>query len=255
MVHIKGTLERRARTRAERQQAFLEVSKRIVFTEGLAALTMQRLAAEADCAVGTAYTYFPSKSTLVAELQREAIETLESSCQRFLALFDADVAPHESDPAVASLALIVGFGRYWVDTFDTFPEEARLLQLLLSETSPTVSDDDLGRVLPAALELLGHTRVAFASAAEAGALEPGDAMERTVVLAAALNGVLLLGHVARIDPELFDGPRLADSLVRDLLSGWGAGATALATARRRIDALARRGPLAIASPPREGISR
>jgi AcrR family transcriptional regulator len=208
---------------------------RIVFAEGLDALTMQRLARDVDCAVGSVYTYFPSKSALVAELQRAAIEVLDDSCARF----EARIAAEPGD-----LALVVGYARFWADTFETFPEEARLMQRLMSDTSRTVADEDVSRVLPAALRLLDRLRRALEGAVEAGALEPGDALRRTVVLAASLNGVLLLDHVARVDPELFDGRRLAVGLVEDLLRGWGADARAIAGATRRVTTLAASGPLA-----------
>ncbi len=223
---------RRARYRVVRHAAFLATAKRIAFAEGLDALTMQRLAREVDCAVGTAYTYFPSKSALVAEVQREAIEVLEASCRAFIAHLDSD------DPIVR----LVGLGAFWIDTFETFPEEARLMQLLMSEPSPTVSDEDVSRVLPVALRLLDHNRSALDAAAEAGILRPGDALERTVVMAAALNGVLQLDHVARVDPELFDGRRLAAALAADLLIAWGADPAALAAAAAHIETLGR--PLA-----------
>jgi hypothetical protein len=69
-------------------------------------------------------------------------------------------------------------------------------------------------------------------------------MERTVVLLASLNGVLLLDTVARVDPELFDGRRLARTLVEDLLRGWGADGRSLAAAVGRVEAMAADGPLA-----------
>jgi AcrR family transcriptional regulator len=207
----------------------------IVFVEGLGALTMQRLASDVDCAVGSVYTYFPSKSALVAELQRAAIEVLDESCARFEARAAAELD---------HLALAVGYARFWADTFETFPEEARLLQRLMSDTSRSIADEDVSRVLPVALRLLDRLRKVLDAAAEAGALRPGDALQRTVVLAASLNGVLLLDHVARVDPELFDGRRLAVSLVEDLLRGWGADPQAVADAIRRVHTLAESGPLA-----------
>jgi hypothetical protein len=69
-------------------------------------------------------------------------------------------------------------------------------------------------------------------------------MERTVVLVASLNGVLLLDSVARVDPDLFDGRRLARTLVHDLLRGWGADGRSLAAALDRVEAMATAGPLA-----------
>jgi AcrR family transcriptional regulator len=217
---------------------------RLVFTQGLDGLTMQRLATEVDCAVGSVYTYFPSKSALVAELQRAAIEVLDDSCADFEARFDREVGQAEVAPDVHRLALVVGYARFWVDTFETFPEEARLMQRLMSDASHTVADEDVSRVLPVALRLLDRVRVALATAADGGALEAGDALQRTVVLAASLNGVLLLGHIARVDPELFDPGRQADALVRDLLRGWGADPQVLHAARQQVTALAEAGPLA-----------
>lgn len=242
-------LGRRARRRLERHGAFVRAAKRIAFAEGLESLTMQRLGDELDCAIGTVYTYFPSKSALVAEVQREAIEVLDESCGRF----EAALAGHTeaATPTVARLALVVGYARFWVDTFDTFPEEARLLQVLMSETTgsrQTIDDVDVSRVLPAALRLLERLSTALAAAADAGAVDPADAMERTVVLVASLNGVLLLDTVARVDPELFDGRRLARGLVVDLLRGWGADDPSLAGATERIEAMAGHGPLATRPP-------
>ena len=244
---------RRARHRLERHGAFVRAAKRIAFAEGLESLTMQHLADELDCAIGTVYTYFPSKSALVAEVQREAIEVLDDSCARFETTFEATFDPalaagtEGTTPAVRRLALVAGYARFWVDTFDTFPEEARLLQMLMSapaSSRSTIDDVDVSRVLPAALRLLNRMSVALASAADTGAIAPGDAMERTVVLVASLNGVLLIDTVARVDPELFDSRRLVRSLVDDLLRAWGADERSLAEARRRIDDMARLGPLA-----------
>ena len=239
---------RRARNRVLRHRAFLATAKRIVAAEGLDALTMQRLATELDCAVGTAYTYFPSKSALVAELQADAIETLAGSYLLFRERFDAG----DATGRVAALAHVVGFGRFWIATFDTFPDEARLLQLLMAEPSMTlIADDDLSRVVPSAMRLLDHARTAIARAATVGAVEEGDAMERSVRLAAALNGVLLLDRLVRVDGELFDGTRHGCDLLSELLRGWGADVDELRTASALIDVMAAQGPPAPPLPPTE----
>ena len=232
---------RRARNRVLRHRAFLTTARRVVAAEGLDALTMQRLAAELDCAVGTAYTYFPSKSALVAELQAEAIETLAGSYLLFRSRFDADGATAR----VAALAHVVGFGRFWIATFDTFPDEARLLQLLMAEPSTTlIADDDLSRVVPSAMRLVDHAATAIAQAAAVGAVDDGDAMERAVRFAAALNGVLLLDRLTRVDDGLFDAARHGRELVLEVLRGWGARIDELLAASARIDDMAAAGPLA-----------
>jgi AcrR family transcriptional regulator len=245
-----GTVGRRARNRLERHRAFLQEAKAIVAAEGLDALTMARLADRLDCAVGTAYTYFPSKSALVAEVQRDAIETLTESYVLFRARFDAQVAASGPPEDVAAAAHLVGFARFWIATLTAYPEEARLLQVLMADPgTDTIVDDDLNRVVPAAMRLLEHARDAFAAARVAGLLsagaDPGTVdMERTVVLAATLNGVLLLDRLARVDPTLLDGHRLALATTLDLLRAWGAEDGALAAAGALVDELAAAGPLA-----------
>lgn len=230
--------------RLERHAAFLATAKHVVATEGLDALTMQRLAAELGCAVGTAYTYFPSKSALVAQVQADAIERLTGS----YLLFRSRVGNEALDGAttdVAALTEVVGFVRFWLATFDTFPEEAKLLQLLMAETSaPAIADDDVGRVVPSALRLLGLAAESVERAVTVGALRDGDALDRVVRLAAALNGVLMLDRLARVDAGLFDGTRHAAALTDELLVAWGASPDHLAAAAARVDALAARGPLA-----------
>ena len=236
---------RRERNRLERHRAFLHEAKAIVAAEGLDALTMACLAGRLDCAVGTAYTYFPSKSALVAEVQRDAIETLTESYVLFRARFDAHVAATEPSGEVAAAAHLVGFARFWIATLTAYPEEARLLQVLMADPgTDTIVDDDLGRVVPAAMRLLEHARDAFATARAGGVLAPGDDMERTVVLAATLNGLLLLDRLARVDPGLLDGHRLALATAVDLLRSWGAAEATLTAAGELVDVLAASGPLA-----------
>ena len=71
-------LGRREANRRAREQAYLHAAMDIVSRDGLRSLTMLRLADEVDAAVGTVYTYFPSKGALIGELQREAIECRQS---------------------------------------------------------------------------------------------------------------------------------------------------------------------------------
>ncbi|MGK2947890.1 MAG: TetR family transcriptional regulator [Acidimicrobiales bacterium] len=234
-------LGRRERNRLARHHDYLQTALQVATAEGLGALTMQRLADEVDAAVGTVYTYFPSKGALVAEVQREAVERIAASYLLLVPTIEDRVA--DLDPAVAALAHLVGFARFSIESLDTLPQEQRLLQLLL-QADDAVPTEEGARVLPAVFRLLDLARERFDAAAATGALTPADAMDRTIVLAAALNGVLQVGRLARWDAELLDGVRLAHTLVDDLLVGFGADRAALADAHTVIDRIARRQPLA-----------
>ncbi|MGE3620286.1 MAG: TetR/AcrR family transcriptional regulator [Acidimicrobiia bacterium] len=240
-VAAEDGLGRRARNRIARHRAYLATALRIATEEGLDALTMQRLADDLDSAVGTVYTYFPSKGAVVAEIQREAVERLVASY--LLLLPDVERRVADEPPRLAALTHVVGFTRFWVASLDTFPQEQRLIQALVADAG-AVPETEAARVLPAAWRLLGLARDRFERAAEVGALTRADALERTVVMAAGLNGVVQLGRLGRWDPDLLDGRRLAGGFVDSLLQGWGAEPTALAAAHAHLDRIARRRHLA-----------
>lgn len=237
-----SALGKRARNRLARHSEYLGAALRIATEEGLEALTMQRLAADVDAAIGTVYTYFPSKGALLAEVQREAIDRLLGSYLLLRPDVEARVA--DSDPTLAATAHLVAFARFWIASLDTFPQEQLLLQQLMNDSRRAVPDDELGRVLPAILRLLDIARERFDAAVATGALSPGDAMDRTVTFAAALSGVLGVGKLDRWEVEMLDGRRLARQLVDDLLVGWGAAAPAVAHANEVLDLIARQHPLA-----------
>jgi AcrR family transcriptional regulator len=233
---------KRERNRLARHSDYLQTALRIATEDGLEALTMQRLADEVEAAVGTVYTYFPSKGALLAEVQRQAVDRILGSYLLLRPDVEARVA--DADPTVATLTHLVAFGRFWIDSLETYPQEQHLLQQLMNDTRRVVPDDELGRVLPAILRLVDLGRERFEAATGAGALTVGDPMDRTITLAAALSGVLGVSKLDRWDVALLDGRRLARGLVDDLLRGWGAASDDLATAHEVLDAIARQHPLA-----------
>jgi len=228
----------RERNRLARHRAYLRSALHLVVTDGLEALTMQRLATEVGASVGSVYTYFPSKGALIAEVQREAIERLAASA----AVLGVDV--ERAADADAPLAAVVAFGRFWLTADATYPEEMQLLLLLLSDLTETVPADEGGRVVPAALRLLGLAEVQLRAAADAGLLDHGPSDRRTIALAAALTGCVQLRVVQRWDPDLLDPVGTGRQVLDSLLLGWGADPDALAAAHRTVDRLEADGPLA-----------
>src|SRR5690606_38306812 len=101
---------------------------------------------------------------LVAEVQREAIERLTASYLLLRPDVEAKVA--DEAPSVAAVTHLVAFGRFWIDSFDSYPREQRLLQQLMSEAHRTVEDSEVGRVVPAALRLLDLARERFEVASQ-----------------------------------------------------------------------------------------
>ena len=145
---------------------------------------------------------------------------------------------------MAHLAPVVAFGRFWLTAAGTYPEEMQLLMLLLSDVGETVPPEEGGRVVPAALRLLGLAEARLTAAADAGHLAEGDGWPRTIALGASLTGCVQLAVVERWDPDLLRPSAAGRTVLDALLVGWGAAADDLAAAHELVDALERDAPLA-----------
>jgi AcrR family transcriptional regulator len=234
---------RRARNRRERERAYLDAAMDIAGREGVRALTMQRLADATGAAVGTVYTYFPSKGALVAELQRESIERLTSSYHRTRDRSGRILATWR-DPQAEAVARLMVFGRFWIASADSLPHESRFLHSLIGESQETVPPEEFHRVAPVALDLLKEAAGEVVAAGAVGVIRVDDPMDVVIRWAAALTGVLLTTNLAPLNPRAFDGRRLAPILQRDLLAGWGAPAPLIHRAEAHVEELAATGPLA-----------
>jgi AcrR family transcriptional regulator len=235
-------LGRRAQNRIDREQGYLDAAMAIATSEGMGSLTMARLARDVDAAVGSVYTYFPSKGALVAEMQRVAIERLTASYHLTRQRSDAALVGWE--PAPAAIARLVVFGRFWVETVHAFPREASFLHSIISVSEVFVPPEERYRVLPSALALLDEARRSVAEACEVGAIAADEPVDLVIRLAAGMTGVLLTANLGPGGPIAFDPPSLARRLQRELLLGWGASADAVARAEAHADELAATGPLA-----------
>ena len=234
--------DRRARNRLARREQYLRAAMRIVSEDGIDRLTMQRMADDLDCAVGTIYTYFSSKDALLAELQRLALDRITESYRRLQARVDPQLDDRAADEVEAALARLVLGLRFWVSTAEVYPEESNLFRALTTRRT-RISDDEAANMLPSAWQLFALGTANVQAATDVGAISPGNAAERMVTAAAALGGVLLLEGIAHFDPDLFAGRLLALRFVDDIIRGWGADADQLASAAALADALLLEGPL------------
>lgn len=224
---------RRAQNRAARHAQLMGAATEIISTKGLDGLTMQAVAELVDCAVGTIYTYFPSKTALLSELQIAAIKTLQGTFDASVAVWDEELAALDVTDELAALVRLVGFSHLFTAGPELHPREFELLQVLIS-TPNRESGEDGPDVLPHALALINEFRLLIDRAVELGVLDDGtggggDAMEislsRTLRWAGGLNGALLVSNAQpddRLVPQLLDGRTLAQQLANDLLRGWGA---------------------------------
>lgn len=253
--------DRRTRKRAARRDALLALAADLVEQHGPDGLTMAALAEAADHAPSSLYTYFPSRSALLAALQEQALGVLGEVAATALASWDAQLAATVTaddtaattddadrvDERTAALARLLAFSHLFLTAPSHHPREFRLQQQLL--VTPGVADtEDAARVVPAAMAVLDAPRRLLAAAVEVGALAPHDpvadpldepldgAVVRTFAWVVALNGALLVDGLVTGLPTT--GTALGEEITVALLRGWGAEADRLAAARPIAAALA-----------------
>lgn len=232
--------DRRARKRAARRDHLLDVALDLVDGHGVDGLTMAALAEAADYAPASLYTYFPSRSALVAAVQERALHVLAQVGRASVASWDEALTSADEPEPVRQLARLLAFAELFLAAPERYRREFRLQQQLL--VTPGVEDvADAGAVVPAAMAVLAVPQGLLAEAARAGALRPDDpvadplhapvdpAFARTIAWVVAMNGALLVdGLVIGLATT---GAALGRQLTDALLVAWGADPDHLDAAR------------------------
>ena len=172
----------------ERREAILQAAMRVALAEGLAAMTVRRIAAEAGVATGQVHHHFTSggelKSLAFVRLIRE--------------LLDADVAGKQAGWREQLHAMLGSDdGR-----FEPYIRLWREAQILASR------DADIKGAYVMTMEMWHQETVALIKAGtEAGALNPGDRAEniawRLIGLVCGLDGMYIL-NMPEMDEAAFN---------------------------------------------------
>lgn len=211
--------ERHLAKRDELLQGALE----IVAEEGLASLTIGKLAKKTGSATGSLYRYFPGKNDLVAALQRWALVALSGALKGRLEALEKERP--QTDKKEFALAGPLTALLTWRRQAEVAPEFHALLDALMSAPFE-VLDAETMRATEAELRvLLARGAELFDAAAAAKAIDAGDGALRVRVAWGALHGI---GHMKKRDRV--EGPQHhADVLVEEALvalcRGWGAEAS------------------------------
>lgn len=238
--------DRRTRKRTARREALLDLADALIDERGLDGLTMTALADAADYAPASLYTYFPSRSALLAALQQRALGVLaEVAASHAVGCAEA-LRTTGTASRPAALAALLGFSELFLTAPDHHPRELRLQQALLV-TPGVESPADATSVVPAAMAVLAVPRGLLVDAVTVGALRPeapspdplGEPVDgplvRTLAWIVALNGALVADDLTTGLPTT--GRNLGRTLTDSLLRGWGAADDDLAAAHDLAAAL------------------
>jgi AcrR family transcriptional regulator len=247
VVHLRVVPDdRRQRSRQQRRARIIGAAHEVVVRDGLQGLTMQAVADELDCAVGTLYRYFTSKADLEAGLESRAVATLGSSLANGMQRWDAQLANEHLPDDLVALVHLVAFSSFWSAASVVLADECALVRQLLTLRAPGADHSDQTRVTTAEVvgDLVSPPAALVTSAVGTGALTPGDDQARALVWLSSMNAVLDLDGLAPVDRHLFRVGHLMRLLTRSLLVGWGANPDMCEVADAHAERLAAAGPMA-----------
>lgn len=204
-----GRVRRSPAAMAALKRELLERARLIYRDEGLAALSMRRLAQEAGLSTMALYSYFPSKQALLEGLWLEVFEAL---LQRLL-----PASAGQRGPLKVLEAHVRGFIGFWEERADQF----RMIYMSLQQTAG--GDAVAIEQQPAYQQLVHLTRERIAACARdaRGPSEDALALLAAQLVSKQLGFLLLALGVARY--PLRDRDALRERVVADIVAGVRAG--------------------------------
>jgi AcrR family transcriptional regulator len=221
---------KRAQKRQVMEQTVLDEATEMLRVGGPDALTIAALAERLGVSVGGLYRYYPSKGAILVGLERRAILSFQD-VQRSL-LEELEPKLRRRPPKVVALARVLAAASAYPEHARRHPVQHRLMTQLLSVPEQLLDEREVLDVEAEARPVLARSAALLEEAAAVGALVEGDAVLRTFVLWAALQGADLFHKRDRILPPALHAAALSSAAVETLLLGWGATLADLTAARR-----------------------
>lgn len=221
------------RKRAERRERIVEAAFAAIAESGPADFSLNQLARDLDYAPGALYWYFPSKEALVVEVQRIAFTELAEKIRNAREEWEAKGMASNLEPDARLVHALLSLARYYLDLGVISPEYSRLIAFSL-DPRVWLDDESAKGLTPVLASVFAEVSVPFMHAQESKALSDGLGVVRAVQYWAALQGVLQINKLSRINPEMFDVNVLGMDTAKTMLLGWGADPKAVAAAEEQL---------------------
>lgn len=209
----------RERRRHETAERILDAAMELMSEGGYEGFTIARLAGELDCAVGALYRYFSGKDAILAALQHRCVNRIAEDLRAVGAA--ADEASSDLDPGDAALLQVLSAVTVYESLPQRRPTDYRLLAMSLGDPRHLLATELVRGVFDSLRGVLSLLSQHLEAAAVASALQGGSATDRAYVLWGAVQGLLQLRKLERVESEVAE-QRLTDELLCTLLAGWGA---------------------------------
>jgi AcrR family transcriptional regulator len=184
---------RRARERADTRKRIIAAALHVLETEGVAALTMRRIATDVEYSAPVVYQHFANKDALVLELVAHGHRLM-------LTVFGQALREPDTDRRVLRVA------SQYVRFAGEHPHLFRVMN------DPVVDADERRRVTEPAIDVLAELLATWSAAHDVTLAHPHQACE---ILWGTLYGIASLSHLGNDHAH-----HLAEEAVRAILLGW-----------------------------------
>ncbi len=222
--------------RAIRIDRLLDAAAKRVALDGLDGLRVTSLADDLGFTAAALYRYFDSKDAILAALLLREMERVRVRYSAVLERLRGKTFQTTPSDSARALVPLLTAARLHHDLSVRSPAAFGLLSVSLADPRQLMAQSRANPVWQETLGLVEEVAVHCEEAARAGAIGPGSARDRAMVLVFGEQGVLQLGKMAQWLPDLVDTAALGAELSAALLIGWGARNDHLEEARIALDA-------------------
>ncbi|MFF1607356.1 TetR/AcrR family transcriptional regulator [Amycolatopsis sp. NPDC058278] len=190
------TSTRRARERAKTRERIIEAALHVLETDGIAALTIRRIATDVEYSAPVVYQHFANKDALLLELVAHGHR---------LMLTEVREAAEEPDTDRRMTRIASEYVRF----AGAHPHLYRVMN------DPVVDGDERRRVAEPAIDVLKELLTSWSTAHDVVLADPDQACE---ILWGTLHGIASLGHLGQIGNDR--ARHLAEQALHAILLGW-----------------------------------
>ncbi|QKV74615.1 TetR/AcrR family transcriptional regulator [Amycolatopsis sp. Hca4] len=196
------TSTRRARERASTRERIIEAALHVLETEGVAALTIRRIATDIEYSAPVVYQHFANKDALLLELVAHGHRLMLASFRQ---------AAEEPDIDLRLLRTASEYVRF-------AGEHPHLYEVM---NGTVVDADERRHAAEPAIAVVKELLAAWSDAHDVVLADPDEACE---IIWGTLYGIASLGYLGTVGNER--AQRLAEQALRAILLGWQTEATA-----------------------------
>lgn len=218
-MNYEKTLKKTGQRRREaKEKNILDTAMKMISENGIDNFSINKLADNLDYTPGALYRYFPSKDSIIAELEINILNEFRDTIQKAVKYCEQNLNNYENILPIIKLRLIVNI---YLFISVEIPEKFYFINTLFSDTRAMIKDSEAVKVTGSVISLIMEIGRIFTECENKKLLNKGNIIERTIIFVSSLQGILQLSKLRRINPNIFTVEKLIDNYVISILSGWG----------------------------------